>query len=117
MTTLIFKMASFGQYLASKRAEKGWSQRELGRKANMSFATIQKLEGGEIASPGLETVLSLARALQVPIAHFLLAYQGKDPEAHAASPDFTPDKVEAFIRFFKTASPEDRDAIMKKLWG
>ena len=53
--------------LAKIRKEKGLTQEGLARKAEMSFHTIVKIEGGRIKNPRIETVMKLAKALRVRI--------------------------------------------------
>jgi len=51
--------------LAKIRKEKGLTQEGLARKANISYHTVIKLESGGIKNPKAETILKLARALDV----------------------------------------------------
>jgi len=51
-----------GRHVTQKRQEKGWSQRELGRRAGVRGATISKLESGA-TQPTNDTIVKVARAL------------------------------------------------------
>ncbi|MBL7073364.1 MAG: helix-turn-helix transcriptional regulator [Candidatus Omnitrophica bacterium] len=53
--------------LAKLRKEKGLTQEGLARKADISYHTMIKLESGGIKNPKIETVIKLARALDVSI--------------------------------------------------
>ena len=53
--------------LKKYRNKKGWSQEKLAREADLSYQTVIKIERGYIRSPGLETVIKLAKALGVSI--------------------------------------------------
>ena len=49
------------------RKEKGLSQDKLSRLADVSHATIIKIESGEIQSPTINTVQKIAKALGVSL--------------------------------------------------
>ena len=53
--------------LAKLRKEKGLTQEGLARKANISYHTIIKIENEGIENPKIETVIKLAKALNVTI--------------------------------------------------
>ena len=53
--------------LAKIRKEKGLTQEALARKADISFHTLVKIEGGGIKNPRIETVMKLAKALNTKI--------------------------------------------------
>ncbi len=53
--------------LAKLRKEKGFTQEGLARKADISFHTLVKIESGGIKNPRIETVMKLAKALEVKI--------------------------------------------------
>lgn len=53
--------------LAKIRKERGLTQEGLARKANISYHTVIKLESGGIKNPKIETVIKLAKALEISI--------------------------------------------------
>ena len=53
------------------RKEKGLSQDRLSRLADVSHATIIKIESGGIQSPTIDTVQKIAKALGVGIENLL----------------------------------------------
>ena len=66
---------SFGQWLVAKRKEKGWSQRELARRAGISNNYISALEKdfspsakSQKARPRLDKVDAIGRALELSVA-------------------------------------------------
>lgn len=73
-------MGTLGEYIAALREAKGWTQRELGRRAGFSQTTIHKIETGITAHPGIDVLMSLSTALQVSIINLVFAYQGKSPK-------------------------------------
>lgn len=53
--------------LSKLRKEKGFTQEGLARKADISYHTLLKIEGGGIRNPRIETVVKLADALGVSL--------------------------------------------------
>ena len=53
--------------LAKLRKEKGFTQEGLARKADISYHTLIKLESGGIKNPTIETVVKLAKALEISV--------------------------------------------------
>ena len=49
--------------LKELRLARGWSQAELARRAGLDVATVSRLETGRRKNPRLETLGSLAKAL------------------------------------------------------
>lgn len=58
-----------GRVIATERAHLGLTVSQLARKAGVSTGLVSQLERGQ-GNPSLETVASLARALDVPIGSF-----------------------------------------------
>ena len=69
----------FGRYIARLREERRLSQRDLAKIIGFSQNTLSKIENGQTASPSLDVVLALSRALGVPMSTLILAYEGKNP--------------------------------------
>jgi len=57
--------------LAKIRKEKGLTQEALAQKAGISFHTLVKIEGGKIKNPRIDTVMKLAKALNVSVDKLL----------------------------------------------
>ena len=53
--------------LVKIRKQKSWSQEKLAVESNISYNTIIKIERGGIKNPKIETVIKLAKALDVAI--------------------------------------------------
>jgi transcriptional regulator with XRE-family HTH domain len=53
--------------LKKLRKRKGWSQEKLAREAGISYQTLIKIEQGRIKNPKLETLIKLAKALNVSL--------------------------------------------------
>lgn len=87
-----------GSFLTRKREEKGWSQRELARKANVSFMTIQAIERGDTLNPGFKTVKSLAKALNVNLYDFSFAMDGIDPDSTEQNSDELAEEAQIIIK-------------------
>ena len=57
--------------LKALREERGWSQAQLGQKADVTAAYVTQLETGKKKNPSLEVLKRLARALGVPVTELL----------------------------------------------
>ena len=64
---------SLGEYIAAKRKEKGWSQRDLATASNISNAEISRLESGKRKEPSPSVLKEIAKALGVPFEELLQA--------------------------------------------
>jgi len=53
--------------LAKIRKQKGWTQEKLSREAGISYNTLIKIERNGIKNPKIETVIKLAKALEISI--------------------------------------------------
>ncbi len=53
------------------RAELGISQDKLSKLADITFHTITKIESGATPNPGIETVMKIAKALDVTVNDLL----------------------------------------------
>lgn len=57
--------------LTRVREDRGWTRRELARRAGVSPATITRLENGEHRGPLLSTIVHVAQALDVTTEELL----------------------------------------------
>ena len=62
---------SYLKNLRKLRTKKRWSQEKLAREAGISYQTLIKIERGYVKNPKLETLLKLAKALNVSIDKLL----------------------------------------------
>ncbi len=62
--------------LKALRESRGWSQRELARRADITHATVNRIENGKVASLDLTVLEKLAKALEVD-AGYLIVTKGK----------------------------------------
>ncbi len=49
------------------RKKKGWSQERLAREADISYQTLIKIEQNRVKNPKLQTLIKIARALNVTL--------------------------------------------------
>lgn len=70
-------MTTLGDYIAKLREEKGWSQKELARRAGRSQTTIHKIETGLTLHPGIDILVDIAKALNISVHLLVLAYEGQ----------------------------------------
>ena len=64
---------NLGEYISSKRKEKGWSQRDLAAASNVSNAEISRLESGKRKEPSPSVLKEIAKALSIPFEDLLQA--------------------------------------------
>lgn len=64
---------NLGEYIAAKRKEKGWSQRDLAAASKVSNAEISRLESGKRKEPSPSVLKEIAKALGVPFEELLQA--------------------------------------------
>ena len=64
-------ISTIAKNIKKHRKEKGLSQDKLSRLADVSHATIIKIESGGIQSPTIDTVQKIAKALGVSLDNLL----------------------------------------------
>ena len=64
-------ISTIAKNIKKRRKEKGLSQDKLSRLADVSHATIIKIESGGIQSPTIDTVQKIAKALGVSLDNLL----------------------------------------------
>ena len=69
---------SLRERLVQWRAERGWSQRELARRANVPHQLVNRLETGERVTLTLENAIKLAHALGISMN--ALSGLGEEPD-------------------------------------
>jgi XRE family transcriptional regulator, master regulator for biofilm formation len=75
-----------GHRIRRERAKRGWSVRELARRAEVSPGAVSKLEGGFRVSPLLELGKRLAKALGVTLDYLAGMYDEEETDASAPRP-------------------------------
>ena len=70
-----------GQFVAKTRKVKGLSQAALAKLSNTSGIMIRRLETGKAAGIGFESLLSIARALEMPFSDMMHAVEKGENEA------------------------------------
>lgn len=56
---------TFGELIAARRKERGWSLRKLEVLSGISNAVISQIETGHVKDPGFRTAVKLADALRI----------------------------------------------------
>lgn len=60
-----------GKQVQKIRKEKGLTQDELARKADMPYTTLAKIESGMVKNPTIMTLIKLAKVLRVKVDDFI----------------------------------------------
>lgn len=61
------EISKIGKKIKYLRNEKGWSQEDLARNANVPVTTVSKIETGVIKNPSIEKMAKIANALGVTV--------------------------------------------------
>jgi len=75
-----------GHRVRRERLKRGWSVRELARRAQVPPGAVSKLEGGARVSPSLELGKRLAKALGVTLDYLAGMYDEEEADAAAPRP-------------------------------
>jgi transcriptional regulator with XRE-family HTH domain len=105
---------TFGSRLKEKRIEKGWSQYYLAARAGCTNSNISYLESHPKQKPKLETVESIAAALDWPIneARRLAGYREIDDNL---SPLEVEDDFRLSLHGYKELSEQGRELVRKQI--
>lgn len=68
----------FAANMKELRAERSWSQEELSRVSGLHYTAISKMERGARA-PSFPTVVTLAKAFQIPAGRLFDGIPGEQP--------------------------------------
>ena len=60
-----------GQNILKYRKEKGWSQDAVAKKADIPFTTLTKIENGTTKNPSIDTLIYIAKALEIKVDDLL----------------------------------------------
>jgi len=67
----IEKLSTIARNIKQQRKKAGFSQDKLSKLANVAYNTIVKIESGENPNPTIETLLKIAKALNVSVEELL----------------------------------------------
>jgi transcriptional regulator with XRE-family HTH domain len=89
---------AMGKAIIELRHRRGLTQRQLATRAGLSENHVGKLERGEVADPGLTSIAKVARALDISVTYFVLAFAGRprrpttraSPDEQRRPPSITP---------------------------
>ena len=59
--------ADISERIKHYRKEKGMTQDDLARKANIKYSTLAKLESKHVVNPRMETLIKIAEGLEITI--------------------------------------------------
>jgi len=60
-----------GQNILKYRKVKGWSQDAVAKRADIPFTTLTKIENGTTKNPSIDTLISIAKALNIKVDDLL----------------------------------------------
>jgi len=59
--------SDIGEAIQKVRLDKGLTQEELARKADIPYTTLAKIESGMVSNPRMKTLQKIAKALEISI--------------------------------------------------
>lgn len=65
------KLSTIARNIRQRRKKAGFSQDKLSKLAGVAYNTIVKIESGENLNPTIETLLKIAKALNISIEELL----------------------------------------------
>lgn len=65
------KKITLADRIKAARAQSGYTQAQLAKKAGLSQSAISRVEGGVVQSPGVDVLLAIANALGLEVAALL----------------------------------------------
>jgi len=99
---------NLGEKIRSLRVEKGWSQSDLGNKANLTKMMVSRYETGS-GTPPLEKLARIARVLGVTVDYLLY----EDVPRHGPTPV---EDVELYERCMQAQQMPDEDrAVVRRV--
>lgn len=96
---------AFGERVKQLRKAKGWTQKELGNKIGVTYAQLNKYEGGTNAPP-LDKLQALASALETTIDYLVSGNLAEDMPIHNTRLIQRFQELESF-------TPEDQETVIK----
>lgn len=72
------KIMNLGQKIKARRKELGLSLRELAEQVSLTASFLSQVERG-LASPSIDSLRAISKALNVPVFHFLIDMEGYNP--------------------------------------
>lgn len=96
---------AFGERLKQLRKDKAWTQKELGNKIGVTYAQLNKYEGGTNAPP-LDKLHALASALETTIDYLVTGNLSEHMPIHNTRLIQRFQELESF-------NPEDQETVIK----
>lgn len=96
---------AFGERVKQLRKDKGWTQKELGNKIGVTYAQLNKYEGGTNAPP-LDKLQTLASALETSIDYLVTGNLAEGMPIHNTRLIQRFQELEGF-------NPDDQETVIK----
>lgn len=98
--TKVNGMDTFRQYIEKRQEELGLSQNRLAKRAGKTGSWLNRFLSGDRKDIKVETLISLAKALEISDARLMAAYKGNEPDKIEDSPE-----IEASVMNFLNNLP------------
>lgn len=104
-----FNHLSLGEAIRRIRESKRITLEALGKRCGISHAGLSKIERGETKEPAFETIVKVAKALNVPLDHLVKMAEGQDSdEASPTDADTIEAEAEKALEFLSRFIRKDR---------
>jgi transcriptional regulator with XRE-family HTH domain len=110
-------MEKFIEWLEEKMADRGWSQADLSRHANISKATVSNVLSGK-RKPGIEFLVAIANSFKIPpedvfrAAELFPSTKNMDRELvkilNTIAPTLTDDQLQSLIAAAETMEKQNK---------
>jgi transcriptional regulator with XRE-family HTH domain len=120
---IVNEMDYFRKYIAKRQAELSLSGNELARRTGKTGAWLSRFMSGDREVLRVDTLIALAKALNISPEKLLLAYEGKDPDKKITPEDdkALSDAIQDFLKkipreeFIKAfASDQEAKVVLKE---
>ena len=100
-------MSTFVEWIYGELNQHGWTQAELARRSHITPAALSRILNGD-RQPGVDTIVGLSRALNVP-ADEILRHAGLLPPKHAIAADLR--QYDDTIATIASLTPENQKLV------
>lgn len=96
---VVFNHLSLGVAIRRLREAKGVTLEVLGKRCGISHAGLSKIERGETKEPAFETIVKVAKALNVPLDHLVQMAESDPDESRPLDADAIEAEAERALEF------------------
>lgn len=103
------RVSGLGDRIRESRGARGWSLRELARRAGISHTHVAQIESGDVADPSVAKIVGIAGALGVPVESLLES--GVQPGVPPPEPVPVLDRIQADLHAIQRLDPDGLEVV------